>query len=400
MINKAVVEDVMVREFIRANEHANVQQLVLKHKEIQGIPIVDIVNQIVGQRKALEKLPTYASNEKIIYPPGLNLEQSSSEQTAKFKSKFIEKRLGATVDAIADLTGGFGVDAFFLSNCAQRLDYVEVNADLLEIVRHNHKELRGNNIQHHLAEAEKFLDTSAGEYALIYIDPSRRVNAKKIVSLSDSEPDVIALQRKLFERAKYVLIKASPMLDIAKAVSELGHVERVLVVAVHNEVKELLFFLNSDHHTDAVVEAVNLMDGSEERFEFRVRNESALTVSLSEPKQYLYEPNAAIMKAGAFKSVADRYLIPKLHVSTHLYTSDLLLENFPGRIFKVESFVKPDKKTALLLPDKKANVMVRNYPLTPDEVKRKIGIGDGGDHYIIGFSGPNKKHLALATRVK
>jgi 16S rRNA G966 N2-methylase RsmD len=394
-----------VQAFIIQHENDDVTHLILKHKTIHGLPTSLIAEQILGRRKAKEKLPTYYLNPQILYPAGINLEQSSSELTAKFKLLFLKHILpeNLTLEAGADLTGGFGVDAFCLSSYFPMFHYVEPNQTLVELVKHNHHLLGFRHIEYHTTNAENFLQSFHQRLSLVFIDPSRRdTNAKKVFALKDCVPDVTMLQQEIFTKTNLLLIKAAPMLDIHHALQELKSTKKVIVVSVKNECKELLFLCEQHYKAEPSIEAVNIIHENQlESFEFKFSDEKATEVQFSDPQTYLYEPNASIQKAGAFKSIAVKFNVLKLHSSTHLYTSEMFIENFPGRIFKILKLVKPDPKILNeYFPDGKANITVRNYPMSVDELKRVTGLKDGGDKFLIGFSGVSKKFLAVAIRLK
>lgn len=396
-----------VQQFIIDHENDDEKQLVLKHKFILGLPAAIIAEQIAARRKAKEKLPTHYNSPNIVYPPGINLEQSSSEHTAKFKTTILVAAKntisGADTQPIfkvgVDLTGGFGIDSFYLSKLFSEFHYIEPSISLLEIAKHNHKHLGAINIAHHNTTAENFLQ-QINSVDMTFIDPSRRSENKKVFNFKDSEPAIGLLQSTIFEKTNLLLLKASPLLDIKSGVHELRFVKKIFIVAVENEVKELLFLSQNSFVDEPYIEAVNIRKGRTDSVTFLSSEENDLTVSFSDPKIYLYEPNAAILKAGAFKSIAKMYNLEKIQSSTHLYTSSELVDGFPGRIFKIEARVKPDaKELKSFFPGGKANVTTRNYPLTVEELKKKTGLKDGGDKYLIGFSGLKEKFLVAASRV-
>jgi hypothetical protein len=392
-----------VKEFIAAHEHDDERKLVLSKKDIFGVPAVVIAEQIAGRRKAKEKLETYYNNPGIVYPPGINLEQSSSEITAAFKRTVVEKEIhpAGRQTSGADLTGGFGVDSFFLSRGFSSFHYIEPNPHLLEIARHNHGVLQAGNITYHHTGAETFLSTLAHKPDFIFIDPSRRTENKKVLTLADSEPDIISLQEKVFEKTDLLLVKASPLLDIKGAIRALRFVKSVFVVSVENECKELLFLAEKSFGGEPSIHAVNIGRKDDLPFTFLFSEEERFEAPYTDPLTYLYEPNASILKAGAFKSVANVFNIAKLQASTHLYTSDTLIEYFPGRIFKIDARVKPHPKVLKeFFPEGKANITTRNYPLSVEDLKKKTGLKDGGERYLIGFSGRNEKFLVVAIRLK
>lgn len=388
-----------VQQFIFDHEHDDEKKLLLKHKEILGIPSSQIANQISGRRKAKEKLPTFYKTRGIIYPPSVNLEQSSSEETAQLKVRLI-LNLVKNLDTCVDLTGGFGIDSFFFSHIFRKVIYVEPNLELLEIAKHNHTRLGNANIQYENSTAEKIL-ANLNKVDLIYIDPSRRSGNKKVFTLQDSEPNIVDLQSTIFEKSDYLMIKTSPLLDIQSGLSELRFARSAHAVAVENEVKELLFIQEKDFGEETLIMATNIKSNSIDAFGFHFSDERSAEVQFSEPQTYLYEPNSAILKVGAFKWIAKAHRLKKIAPSTHFYTSDLLLEDFPGRIFRIISFVKSDPKKVLeAFPDQKANIITRNYPLSVEEIKKKTKLKDGGEKYLLGFSGQKEKFLCVAERLQ
>lgn len=390
-----------VQEFIRTHENDDVNKLVLQHKEIHGVAAPVIAAQIIGRRKTKEKLSNYYACANIIYPPAINLEQSSSSQTALFKAHIAEEEVGVFKTCV-DLTGGFGIDSYFLSKVFDQVQYVETNASLLETAHHNHIQLQRHNISYYGMSAEEYLKQPLVPADLFYIDPSRRNKTnQKIFKLSDCEPDITLLQDAIFERSNFLLLKTSPLLDIQHTVNELKHVKKVFIISVGNECKELLFLSIKGYTHEPERIAINILKDQIEKFSFTLDEEKNAAVLFDSPKTYLYEPNASLMKAGAFKTVAVRYALLKIHPSTHLYTSDHLVNDFPGRIFLIEAFVKSDKKSVhLFFPEGKANVTTRNYPLSVDELKKKTNLKDGGEKFLIGFSGLQEKFLTVAQRIR
>lgn len=383
-----------VQQFIRDHEGDDPRTLSLKHKTILGVPTSLIASQILARAKAKSKIRLYYNTPGIVFPPGINLEQSSSEQTALFKTEIIQKG-----DSAVDLTGGFGVDSYFLSRIFNQFAYVEMNDDLLKIARHNHLTLGANNIRHYNATSADYV-WQMNEVDLVYIDPSRRSENKKVFSLLDSEPNIVELQSQIFQKSKLLLVKAAPLLDVKLGLKQLQFVKHVYVVSVDNEVKELLFLSERNYSGEPIIEAVNL-GKTPDRFSFYFSDEESREIECSEPRHYLYEPFSAIIKAGAFKSITKNFPITKIHPNTHLYTSESLSQNFPGRIFKIEHQIKPEKKIAQqFFPEGKANVLTRNYPLSADELKKKTGLIDGGEKFLIAFSSQKMKLALVAVRVK
>lgn len=389
-----------VQEYLSANESIDEKKLLLAKKEILGIPSSEMANQLIGRRKAKQKFPSWYQTTSIVYPPSANLEQSSSEATAKFKAELIRSELVHS-SLLVDLTGGFGVDTFFLGKLFLEVIHIEPNENLSSITAHNHR-LLGASILHVRQTAEEFLKANKKKVDLFFIDPSRRSESKKVFKLADCQPNIAALQDVLFSFSNFILTKASPLLDIQQALRELKHVTKVAVVSVENECKELLFLQKFGFEGEPFIETINLSnDGSVvERFVFTALEERAATVVFSSPLDYLYEPNASILKSGAFKLVAKRFGLTKLQANTHLYTSPNLFTDFPGRVFKIEALNPTLQMFKELLPEGKANVATRNYPLSAQELKKKLKLKDGGDKFVIGFSEEKRKSVVIATRIR
>lgn len=390
-----------VQHYLQEHEHDDEQKLILKHKSLFGIPTAALVEQLRGRRKAKDKLSTYYNTAGVIYPPSVNLEQSSSEASAHFKVEMIQSFL-PKYRSCADLTGGFGVDSYFLSKVFDRVDYVEPNQTLLEITQHNHEKLKAKNISYQAITAEGFLQQTNKRFDLLYLDPSRRDKAnKKVFRFSSCEPDVTALTSVLFAKADFILIKASPLIDLQQGLQELQNVRAIFILSVKNECKEVLFLRHSSWSGEPMIHAVNLQDNDKEEFSFTRTEEKNAVAEFAEPLTYLYEPNASVLKAGAFKLIGTKFGLKKLHVNTHLCTSTELVKDFPGRIYKIITIVKPEYSAIKgIIKDNKANVVTRNYPLTADELKKKMKLNDGGDQYLIGFTALEKKYTVLADRLK
>jgi hypothetical protein len=386
-----------IQEYIFLHENEDEKKLVLAHREIFGVPSSLIANQIQGRRKAKHKIDLWYRTKGIVYPPSLNLEQSSSAATAKFKSSVITKG-----KAGADLTGGLGIDTFFLSQNFEKFYYVESNEALLSIAKHNHLLLGAANIEYVNSTAEEFLAQTKEFFDLIFIDPSRRNNQQKVFKLADCIPDVSSLMSSFLKLSKEILIKTSPLLDIQQGLRELPNVEKIFVVSVHNEVKELLFQITNEGTNDSPsVETVDLSNDSDliHSFSFQLEEEKNAVAKFSPPLTFIHEPIASILKAGAFKTIALRYGMHKLHSSTHLSTSENKIDGFPGKTFKILKHVKLDKKTKDFFPDGYANILTRNYPLSVEEIKKKTGLKEGGQLFLICTQSEKEKHILVAERI-
>lgn len=391
-----------IQSFIDEHQGDDSNDLRLKYRTIFGVPAPFVIDQISGRKKAKEKLPRWYNHTRIIYPPPLNLEQSSSERTGLQKAKLLKEVNDAVGQSrVLDLTGGFGVDGFFFSQVCAALHFVEPNYNLLKIAEHNHHELGITNIHYHHSTAEEFLNSlsSTMNFDAIFIDPSRRSMGQKVFSLSQCEPDVIKLQDKIWQFTDNVIIKTSPLLDIKVGLKELSHVKKISVISVNNDCKEVLFHCEKNFSSEPAIDALNLT-AKDFAFSFSFSEEENAQVTYSNPLRYLYEPNASILKSGAFKTTAARFHIHKLHPNTHLYTSDQVITNFPGKVFQIESAVKPDdKELRNFFADSKANIVTRNYPMSVDALRKKTRLKEGGKKFLIGCSGVKRKFLLVAMKL-
>ena len=372
---------------------------MLQAHRFPDIPVREAVAQIQARQKVRHKLPSWHAQENLIYPPSLSVEQSSSEETALYKAGLLAR--GA---AMADLTGGMGVDTFFLSKNFKEAFYVEQQEALCQAASHNFSILGADQIKVINAAAEEFVK-GAPHLDAIYLDPARRGNEnQKLYKLADCQPDITSLLPSLLQLTDTILLKAAPMLDISQGLSELQWVKEVHIVAVKNEVKELLFLLQKGFSGSPLIKAVNLnsQTKTEETFAFTQEEEQMAPVSFSEPLQYLYEPNAAIMKAGAFKLVAQRSNLLKLHRNSHLYTSLQPVSTFPGRSFSILYKGKPEKKMIQqFFPDKKALISSRNHPMSVQQLSKKLGLKEGGNRYLFATTFADEKPgVVVCERIK
>lgn len=378
----------LTQQFIAAHLSEDVRLLALKTAPT-GVDLPKALQQITARQLLSKKVPTWASNPHLEFPTHLSLEQCSSEATARYKASLLSG------NTLVDLTGGMGVDCYFLSQNFKETFYVEQQPHLVEFARHNFKVLN-SSIRVNEGDSETFLNTM-NSVDTIFIDPARRdMHGRKTVSIHDCTPDVGDLQELLLEKAQHVLIKLSPMLDISLALKELQNVKAVYVVAVGNECKELLFLLERNYTDETVIYAENLPESSIGRLSFRLSDEKAIKSAYSSGVlDYLYEPNAAVLKAGAFKTIANEYGIQKLEMNSHLYTSDRFLESFPGRTFKVQSWAVFNNKITktLLAGITQANITTRNFPLSVKDLRTKLKLKDGGNYYIFATT------LATAEKV-
>ena len=376
-----------------------------------------IARQTEGRKIIANKLPSWAENMSILFPVKISLEQCSSEATAIYKAGLVRG------ESLVDLTGGFGVDCSFLSRNFTSVDYVEQNEELCQIAEHNFAAL-GLNIRVNNAESVSFL-ADMPSVDCIYIDPARRdVKGKKTADLSLCSPNLLEIRDTLLEKCNTLLIKLSPMFDISSALEVFPECKQVHVVSVKNECKELLLLVEDGFCGETEIVCVDLEElgvRSEElgvsvqtsgepsllelsRVQLEItsvasnlRKEKGEIISYSFPKAYLYEPNASIMKAGLFKTVANKYNVQKLHPSTHLYTSEELVPNFPGRSFEIKRVTKVQKKE--IQDIEKANLSTRNFPGNVADLRKKLKLKDGGDVYIFACTlNDNSKVLIICEK--
>ncbi len=389
-----------VIRFLQENAGLNEQELLLKHDTLFGLPTRLLAQQLKGRRKAEAKLPLWYNTPGIVYPPTVALEQCSSEITARYKTELLLPYLGPGHTRVADLTGGMGVDTFYLSRLFQEVVYIEPDASLLKTSRHNHQVLGAKNIHYHALTAHDFLKQNPGKFDLIYADPSRKSSrGSKAIRLQDCSPDITALQNLIFASSTNFLLKASPLLDIREGLRQLPQTTEVHVVAVNNEVKELLFLATPCLTQQPVIKTVNFQNGNLMEFAFTFAEEQQAEVQYAAPLAWLYEPNLAIMKAGAFKLAASRFGLQKLHPNTHLYTSSARIENFPGRMFRVQETLKPGDALKTLY-GATAHVLIRNYPAAATQLASKFHLTPAGEVYLIACTSVSGKHLLLTQRVR
>ena len=369
-----------------------------------------LLQQVDGYQRTKEKLPTFAGMQDWWYPVRLSCEQCSSEATARYKCSL----LPTLPYTLTDLTGGYGVDTYFMSERATKAHYVERNEDLCKIVAHNFQTTRPQ-VDIHNTDAIHYLQDMPS-CDVIYLDPARRdKHGGKVFRLEDCEPNVVEILPALRSKAKLIIFKLSPMLDISQALHSLEGTWDVHIVAVKNEVKEVLLVSGLDRYhpvtttegyrrdNEGMVYATNMLTTSDtpvgfsfsrsEEREARCEYYDGSQEELISADAYVYEPNAAIIKAGAFKLVAQRYGLCKMAPNTHLYLSKELVEDFPGRVWQIiESNIKDAKNT-------QASILTRNYPLTPEQLRKKLKIKDSDTQTIIGARIGDKPTLLLAKRV-
>lgn len=398
------------RQFVRQHQDDDIRQLALRGTKDPEVDLAFALQQIDGHRRATEKLPSWAAIEGIVWPPHLSMEQCSSEQTARYKAE-----VAGCGESFVDLTAGLGVDAAFIAQGFKRAVCVELQPELCAISSENFQLLGLTQVEVVNGNGIDYLHTMSPA-DLIFIDPARRdEHGGRTYGIADCTPNVLEIIDELLEKAQRLMIKLSPMLDWRKAVEDIGkeHVSAVHIVSVNNECKELLVEVKgrkgeevkewkSEEVKAMKVVCVNLLpDGSEERFEFDAQKLSApFHFSISSPFHFLYEPNASVMKAGCFDLLAERYRVMPLHQNSHLFVSEEMVPDFPGRGFVVERTTSMNKRELKesLAGVTQANIAVRNFPLSVAELRKRLRLQDGGDTYIFATTVENMGHQLFICR--
>lgn len=382
----------VTRQFIRENLNTNVPALALK-KAPAGTDLSLALRQIEARQLLQKKAPEWSTNENLLFPARLSIEQCSSETTAQYKAKLLKG------NTFADLTGGLGIDTYYFSQQFQQSDYVEFQPELCDLARHNFAVLQAP-IKVWNETVEAFLN-HCGTYDCIYLDPSRRdAHGRKTVSISDCTPNVVTLQEILLQKAETVMIKLSPMLDISKALTELYGVKDIHILAVANECKELVFRLERGYSGQVRLHCANLLT-DQPAINFTLEEERDCPQHLADNVgRYLYEPNTALLKGGCFKWITTKFNVRKLHKNSHLYTSETPIPDFPGRIFEVENMAPYNKKAKqTLLPDlEQANLAVRNFPLSVAELRKTLKISEGGEAYLFATTLRGEEKVLIRTK--
>lgn len=360
-----------IQEFINANLNSNTTELALKKNSFTEIPYSLVIEQIAAKQKAKSKLPTWFKTENIIYPSKVSVEQTSSEKTAAYKASLVSG------NSLIDLSGGFGIDDYYFAKNFHKVIHCEINEDLSKIVAYNYSQLNISNIECISGNSTEILKKINQKFDCIYVDPSRRNDVKgKVFILKDCEPNVPELLDFYFTFSNKIIIKTAPILDIQAGLSELKFVKNIHIVALENEVKELLWEIEYGFTDEISIITINIEKEQIQQSKILISDDSYSKYSL--PQNFLYEPNASLLKSGKFESIGNLFNINKLHQHSHLFTSENLVD-FQGRKFKIINSLPFDKGTGKnYLLKQKMNVATRNFPLKPEDIKKKFKIIDGG----------------------
>lgn len=372
-----------IQNYINANLNADLHSLLLKKSPFPEVSMQEIVQQIKGKQVSQKKFP-FLLQDGIVFPPQLNLEQSSSEKTALYKSEILKG------EKFIDLTSGFGIDAYYLSKNFKEITLVEQNKELLDIVKHNWNILgkKANFINEKL---EDFIRENNQNFDVIYLDPARRdQNKNKVFLLEDLSPNILEIQDQLLFISEQVIIKLSPLIDLKYLISVLKNISKIEIIAVRNDVKEIVVFLSKNYSGEIMCNCVNLESG-EKDFSFEINAEKNAQAEYAEPQQFIYIPNNTILKAGIFNLISSEFKLKKLHPNTHFYTSDVKISDFPGRVLEMKVIDSKDIKKK-----EQFNLISKNYPLKPEEIKKKYKLKDGGNQYLI-FTQSKKGKIILKS---
>ena len=414
--------------FARSHVHDDTTRLLLSAARYPDIDMQAAVQQIEGLHTAQQKWPSLLQCDGFVYPPRLNREQASSDETAVHKVYVACELFGGQPPlSVADLTGGMGVDSIAFAQCSRLaippcrqvptcVDYVERSELLCTLMEHNRVALGLDNICVHCGDSMQWLASVERRFDMLFIDPARRsATGRKVSAFEDCTPDILQFMELLRSRCRWLMVKASPMIDIDMACRQLGAVAEVHVVAVVGECKEVLFLCGQSSATEPRIVCCNLSNLSPpsppspprtpsppsppSSLSFTRSEEAACTPCYcSAVGRYLYMPDASLMKAGPFNLIARRYGLQKLASNTHLYTSDERVGAFPGRMFEVLHEVKPSRKAvAAAIPDGKAHVVARNYPVAAADLQRQLAIKEGGDMYVVATT-IGSRHTAFVCR--
>ena len=395
----------LTEQFIRNHLTADVHTLALGSRP-HGVDMLYALTQISGWQAASLKVPLWASTEGIVYPKHLSLEQCTSQYIAQYKASFIESLLSYGFK-MADITGGFGVDCFFISRSASQVYYNEMSAELCDCARANFKALGRPEIEINCSTAEEFVTSLAPDSLdLIYLDPARRGDAgRKLISISDCQPDTVALQDDLLHISAYVMVKLSPMLDVSKALTELHNVSHVFIIGLEGECKEITLLMQRGFEAEPTITAVDIKaNGTPESAVSSAKStDNALPLPIASPEQlqpgtFISEPSAPYMKSALFRTIAASTGTALLHPDTHLFWSKEKPESFPGRVFRLEGIIPFDKKSLSALAKTQANLSVRNFPETAPQLQKKLKLRDGGPRYLIATTLADSRRVLLDLR--
>lgn len=378
------------QDYLKIIEQEDFKSIGLKKSLFDGISSAEIAQQLKGIQAAKHKFPTLYSTKNIYFPPSINLEQASSEAAANYKSSLVKGK------TLIDLTAGFGIDTMAFAKNFEKVYHIEQNPELSEIVQHN-AQILAPNLETYTGTFQSFFETNPeSKFDVIYLDPARRNSSGRKFILEDLEPNILEWMPTFFEKSNKIIIKLSPLLDITSTLQQIDSISEIHIVALKNEVKDFLLIIDKNCSTkNPLIKAINL-ESNQPEFSFNFEDEYNSNANFGTVQQYIYEPNVAILKTGAFKLLSEKFNLHKLHQNTHLYTSNELLNEFPGKIYSVEKHINHPKKEII---KSKANLLVKNYNQAIDIVKKKFKITDGGETTLIFTQSIDGFHILKTSRV-
>ncbi|MFV0146541.1 RsmD family RNA methyltransferase [Empedobacter falsenii] len=378
------------QDYLKIIEQEDFKSIGLKKSLFDGISSAEIAQQLKGIQVAKYKFPTLYSTKNIYFPPSINLEQASSEAAANYKSSLVKGK------TLIDLTAGFGIDTMAFAKNFEKVYHIEQNPELSEIVQHN-AQILAPNLETYTGTFQLFFETNPeSKFDVIYLDPARRNSSGRKFILEDLEPNILEWMPTFFEKSNKIIIKLSPLLDITSTLQQIDSISEIHIVALKNEVKDFLLIIDKNCSTkNPLIKAINL-ESNQPEFSFNFEDEYNSNANFGTVQQYIYEPNVAILKTGAFKLLSEKFNLHKLHQNTHLYTSNELLNEFPGKIYSVEKHINHPKKEII---KSKANLLVKNYNQAIDIVKKKFKITDGGETTLIFTQSIDGFHILKTSRV-
>ncbi len=365
-----------VQAYLEEHDHTPIATFIFKGSPFSDITIQELAQQLEGKRRTKSKLPLWHTTRGILFPPKVNIEQTSSQATAQYKASLLSG------NSIIDITGGLGVDSYYFSKVIPQVTHVEMNEEVSAFAKANFETLGSSEITCIIGNGIDYLSNQNTVYDTIYIDPGRRTDTKgKVFMLADCLPNVPKYLDLLLSKCTVLYIKTAPLLDLTAGLNELKNVSEIHIIAVKNEVKELLWCLNQNKSQETHIHTVNITSSIIDKISFNLEKTHSSEAVYDIPKTYLYEPNAALLKSGAFNWISKHYNIDKLHQHTQLYTSDLQI-SFPGRSFKITQVVPYNKQFKNTLSIPKAHITTRNFGISVIELRKKFKIKDGGDIYL------------------
>ncbi|NMM47185.1 THUMP-like domain-containing protein [Marinigracilibium pacificum] len=395
----SLLADIKVQEFLRDNLNTEPALIALKPSPFDGITPAELSQQLKGLQVSSQKLPEFFNNKEIIFPAKISLEQCSSELTAKYKATLV-----AGGSNMIDLSGGFGIDFYYLGKNYTQATYLDPDTELAEIVKANLISLGEKNRKIISTTAEQHLSTSNEIFDLVFVDPSRRSESNQKVFLwEDLRPDIISLYPELKSKTKILMIKGSPMIDISSCFKTFPDIKEIHIVASGREVKEVLIIIDFLTLTKTPLISCVILDNEEQSvFKYSPEDIKTHATLSNEVFQYIYDPHPVFLKAGVEDSLSQEFDLKKVEKNTHFYTCDVLKLDYPGRIFKItEQSVGSLKNISNSLKTNKLNVLTKNFPIKPEEILKKLKKKSGGNDWLLAFRGnKNTKSYYLCERVK